>query len=112
MIRNIVSTAALIGREVHTETPDLNGQLEEIMIDTENGVVLFAVVSFERLHGRGESLVVIPWELIEMDLAQGGDGLIVHADREHLESVRIKAQNLPNFADPQFAKEVYEHFGV
>jgi hypothetical protein len=46
MIRNIVSTAALIGREVHTETPGLDGQLEEIMMDTENGVVLFAVVSF------------------------------------------------------------------
>ena len=112
MVRNLISTSTLIGREVHTDDPDINGQLEEILVDTESGVVLFGVVSFDNLHPRGESFVAIPWEIIEMDLAHGGDGLIAHADRKQLSSACIKAQNLPNFADPQFLDSVYGIFSI
>ena len=113
MKRNIVSSNHLLGEAVHTQDLKLTGQIEDILLDVQNGRIGFAIVSFQGLARRGEKLIAVPWEIVHMDLAQGGDGFILEIDRERLMSApAIEKSNLPNFADPQFTLGVYRHYGV
>ena len=115
MKRHVLSSNSLFGEAVHTRDAGLNGQLEDVLLDIENARIAYAVISFDGLHGdgQGKRLIVVPWEVLHMDLSQGGDGIILDADRERLLAApAFDRANLPNFADPQFASGLYRHYGI
>lgn len=113
MNRNIAPASDLIGELVHSSDGQVTGQIEEILVDTENAQITYALISFDRSQNMTEDWIAFPWRGVRMDLSQGGDGFILGATGAELKSApSFSRTDWPNFADPQFEKQLLQHFDL
>ncbi|MCM2281139.1 MAG: PRC-barrel domain-containing protein [Bdellovibrionaceae bacterium] len=112
--RWIVSATELIGEAVHGSQGELLGRIDDVMVDATDGRLAYVVLALEGSESSAQSrLFVIPWEALAIDTARGGDGWRLDADRIRLERAPgFDRGRWPNFADPQFALAVYDHYGI
>ena len=64
---SLMGMGALIGNEVCNENGEDLGSLKEIMLDTANGKVRYAILSFGGVFGIGSKLFAIPWSALKLD---------------------------------------------
>ena len=58
-------TTTIKGSRVVNVKEEHLGKIEEVMIDTEEGKIAYAVLSFGGFLGIGNKLFAIPWEALE-----------------------------------------------
>jgi sporulation protein YlmC with PRC-barrel domain len=113
MNRLILSAPAIVGETVHNPAGEALGKIEDVMLDAELGRIAYVVLSFGGRFGLGEKLFAVPWEAMRTLPAKGGDGWFLVVDRSLLaRAPGFERGNWPNFADPQFATDIYSHYGV
>ena len=79
------------------------GEIEELMIDLENGRVAYAVVSFGGFVGIGNKLFAVPFEALELDAEN--HCFVLDVPREKLEKAPgFDKDKWPDFADPRFRR--------
>lgn len=104
-----LSASTLNGDTVKNHKDESLGDLKDIMIDTTNGKIAYAVLSFGGVLGMGEKLFAVPWEALKID----GDNeqLLLNVDKERLKDAPgFDKDHWPNFADPGFSDRMRSYY--
>ncbi|HXQ39542.1 MAG TPA: PRC-barrel domain-containing protein, partial [Anaerolineales bacterium] len=108
----VLSATTIVGDKVLNTAGEQLGTIKELMIDLNDGLIAYAVLSFGGFLGMGDKLFAIPWEALTIDTEN--HAFILDVDKEVLE-------NAPGFDKghwPDNAKYeanwllgVYEYYG-
>lgn len=94
----IISASSMIGDKVKNHSNDDLGKIEELMIDTADAEVNYAVVSFGGFLGMGDKLFAVPLEALEIDTEE--ECVRLNASKEKLENAPgFDKDNWPSNAD-------------
>lgn len=101
----------LIGNEVCNNAEENLGKIKEIMLDTADGDVRYAVLSFGGLLGIGEKLFAIPWKALTLDTTN--KRFILNADKERLKNAPgFDKDDWPDMADKAWESNIHSYYGV
>jgi len=106
----ILSSSSLTGdKVVNLEGEDL-GTVTDFMIDTDNGRVVYAVLSFGGFLGMGDKLFAIPLESLRLDTEN--KRFMLDITKERLENAPgFDKDNWPRSTDRSYVDEVYSYHG-
>ena len=106
----IINAKTLIGEKVVNLQEEDLGKLEAIMIDTTNGKVAYAVLSFGGFLGLGDKLFAIPWDTLRLDTEN--ERFILDIPKDRLESAPgFDKDHWPDMVDPQWSAEIHSYYG-
>jgi sporulation protein YlmC with PRC-barrel domain len=106
---NTVSASALMGNPVMSPEGASLGQIEEIMLDLDGGVIAYAVLSLSDLLGNDTMRYVVPWEALEVNTEN--HTLILDADDDVLQTAPGFDKNKWPDTTFEWLGEIYEHYG-
>jgi sporulation protein YlmC with PRC-barrel domain len=107
----VLSASTINGDAVVNAAGEKLGEIEELMIDLENGRVAYAVLSFGGFLGVGDKLFAIPFEALRLDAEN--HRFVLDVPREKLETAPgFDKSHWPDFADPRFGQQVYGYYDV
>jgi sporulation protein YlmC with PRC-barrel domain len=99
----------LINRKVTNSGGENLGKLEEIVVDSNSGRILYGVLSFGGFAGMGDKLFAIPWQSLQ--LAADSNAFTLNVDKDRLKSAPgFDKNHWPNFADEQWATTTYKYY--
>jgi sporulation protein YlmC with PRC-barrel domain len=99
----------LFGTTVRDAQNENIGRLDNAMIDTNQGKLAYGIVAARHDSlGRGKDFVAVPWSALDWS-SQPGIAK-VNVDRQTLASLAFRRDNFPNFADPQYSRQLFERF--
>lgn len=108
-VSELQSVNDLIKAEVHNKEGKKLGTVKDLMIDTLNAQLSYALLSFGGFWGMRESLSAIPWNALRFDLA--AKHYVLDIDMEKLKaSPSYNADNKPNMNDKQWVNKVNKYF--
>jgi sporulation protein YlmC with PRC-barrel domain len=101
----------LIGMTIkNPEGADL-GELENIMIDLQQGKVAYGILSVSRgFLGMDKKLAAVPWSSLTIDEQRGT--AMLNADRATLQAIAFDEDNYPNFEDVQYSRDLHQRFNA
>lgn len=106
----IISSKDVTGCKVTNAAGQDLGRIEELMIDTRQGRIAYAVLSFGGFLGLGDKHFAIPWEALRSSTQD--DQFILNVDKQKLENAPgFDRTNLPQRADRTWLGGVYSHYG-
>ena len=107
----ILSASTLTHDSVYNTKNEKLGDIKDLMIDTENGRVVYAVLSFGGLLGVGDKLFAIPMDAFHVDTTH--ERLTLDVTKERLENAPgFNKDSWPRTPNRTFVDEVYTHWGV
>ena len=110
----IMDSAKVVGCKVENPKGENLGKIESLMLDFDEGRILYAVLSFGGFLGVGDKLFPVPVEALMFRTDEKGSvqKCIFDADKERLKNAPgYQKDNLPSYADRKFATDVYSHYG-
>ncbi len=106
-----LSATSLIGDQVRNAAGEDLGQIEDLMIDLQEGSVSYAVLSFGGFLGIGSKLFAVPLEAMVVDPDE--HELVLDINRERLEHAPgFDKDNWPDGSDHDWTAAVYRYYGV
>lgn len=106
-----ISATTLIGDKVHNLQGENLGDIKELMIDTLDGSVSYAVLDFGGFLGIGNKLFAVPWQALRVD--PENKELVLDIDKERLKSAEgFDQDDWPDFADPAIASRLHQAYGI
>lgn len=109
--RRVLSSDSLQGDDVYNHEGEKIGKIEEIMIDVEEGVVAYAVLSFGGFMGVGSKLFALPWGILTLD--EENKRFILNVDRETLKRAEgFDKNNWPDFSDVAWRARNYSYYNA
>jgi sporulation protein YlmC with PRC-barrel domain len=101
----------LIGDDVCNQAGEDLGDIKEIMIDTTNGTVSYAVLSFGGVLGIGEKLFAVPWKALKLDTEN--KRFVLNVDKERLKDAPgFDKNDWPDMADESWVNKVNSYYGI
>jgi sporulation protein YlmC with PRC-barrel domain len=109
---NLPRASKLIGTDVENAQGEDLGQIEDVVLDPQDGRVAYAVLSFGGILGVGEKYFAIPWSALTAKAGED-DTLILSVDKEKLKNAPgFNKNSWPNMADRTWGKEIHSYYGV
>lgn len=109
-VTSILSASTMIGNPVVNDGGENLGKIEELMIDTSQGNIAFAVLSFGGFLGIGDKYFAVPWEILKVD--KMNHQFILNKTKEELENAPgFDKDNWPKTGDTEFLDSVYTYHG-
>ena len=109
--RKVLSAATLQGDSVYNLEGDNLGKIDEIMIDVEEGVVAYAVLSFGGFLGLGDKLFAIPWASLTVD--EENKRFILNVEKEKLKKAEgFDKNNWPDMSNPSWRDRNYSFYDI
>jgi len=99
----IISASSIIGDKVKNTAGEDLGKIEELMVDTMNGDVTYAAVSFGGFLGMGDKLFAVPLQKMRVDTED--EHLVLDVPKDRLE-------NAPGFDKDNWPKDATWFSGV
>lgn len=112
VIRNnpdILSASTMKGDKVVNKAWEDLGNIEEIMVDIENGRVGYAVLSFGGFLGLGDKLFAIPWKALRLKVHDRAFTLDI--SKETLENAEGFDKNNWPIASREWLSTIYGYYG-
>jgi len=103
----------LLGMDVRNAQDEDLGELNELVIQPEEGRIAYAVVSFGGVIGAGDKLFAFPWQLLQVVHRDGDDRhvILLSIDKERLkESPGFPKDNWPDINSPEWTKSIDEFY--
>lgn len=101
----------LIGKAIHNPQGENLGELDDIIVNPDNGRLILGVGAFGGFLGMGESLHAVPWTALE--LTTDYKNFILNVDRERLKNApKFDKKKWPNWASEPVTREVYVFYGT
>lgn len=99
--------------ELYNQNGKQVGDIHDLMLDTQNGKVAYAVVSFSSDYiDKGDQLTMIPWALVRQSKS-ATPGYVLNASKSQLENATYFESNAwPDVNNVAWNKRVYDHYGV
>lgn len=105
-----VSASKIIGEAVINRQKENLGKVIELVFDTEQGSMVYVVLSFGGFMGMGHKLFAIPWEAFELSPTEYN--LILNVNKEKLKNAPgFDPENWPDFADRSWGDRVHSYYG-
>lgn len=105
----IISATTIIGDKVKNTEGEHLGKIEELMIDTTDGEVNYAVISFGGFMGFGDKLFAIPLEQLSVNTED--KCMILNVPKERLENAPgFDKDNWPSSADRSFYQSASSYY--
>lgn len=108
----VLSTSTIIGDKVINTAGEQLGSIKEIMIDPDDGFIIYAVLSFGGFLGMGDKLFAIPWEALTWDTEE--HDFILDVDKEILKNAPgFDKDHWPDNAQYEagWLLDIYEYYG-
>ena len=106
-----LSATSLNGTKVVNSAGENLGHIEDMMIDLNNGRILYAVLSFGGVMGIGDKLFAVPFGAFTIN--QHDENFILDVDQEHLENAPgFDKNDWPLSSDMEFRNRVYEYYSI
>lgn len=107
----VLSATSIIGDTVKNLQGEDLGDIEELMIDLNEGNVAYAVLSFGGIAGLGDKLFAIPWKALRLRPEE--HEFVLDIRKENLEQAPgFDKDNWPNMADISWAEKVHTFYGI
>lgn len=107
----LMSADTLIGNEVYNQAGEDLGDIKEIMLDTTNGTVSYAALSFGGVLGIGEKLFAVPWEALKLD--PENKRFVLNVDKDRLQDAPgFDKDRWPDMADESWVNEINSYYGI
>jgi sporulation protein YlmC with PRC-barrel domain len=89
------------------------GEVEDVVIDLQNGTVRYAAMSFGGFLGVGDKLFAVPWMATTLKYEDGEPFIVVDATKEKLEKATgFNKDAWPDFGSEKFSRELDTLYGV
>ena len=109
--RKVLSASTLKGDVVVNEGGEKIGKVEELMVDVEEGVVAYVVLSFGGLLGMGDKLFAIPWAAFSLD--EENKRFILNVDKETLKRAEgFDKDHWPDLSSDELRARYYSLFDI
>ena len=109
--RRVVSAGSMTGGSVRNLSNEDLGNVQEIMLDVNEGSIAYAVLSFGGFLGMGDKLFAVPWKALT--LVQGQEHFLLDVDKEVLEDAPgFEKDNWPDFSDPTWGQGIHDHYAT
>jgi sporulation protein YlmC with PRC-barrel domain len=79
----LLSTESILGSNIKDPQGEEVGEVKQLMIDPQTGLVKYAVVSVGGLLGMGEKTIIVPWHTLEV--ARDGRSVVLNASKQLLQ---------------------------
>ncbi len=107
----ILAAESLIGDSVVDSVGELMGRMEELIVDPDQGRLIYAVLSFEPKFGMGDRLFAFPWPLLRYDAE--GRRLVLHLPKEQLKTAPgFDRRDWPTMSDRDWNREIHRFYGL
>ena len=107
----LMGADTLIGDDVYNQAGEDLGDIKEIMIDTTNGTVSYAVLSFGGVLGIGEKLFAVPWKALKLD--PENKRFVLNVDKERLKDAPgFDKDRWPDMADESWVNKINSYYGI
>ncbi len=109
--RRVVSADSMTGDSVRNLSGDDLGNVQEIMLDVNDGSIAYAVLSFGGFLGMGDKLFAVPWKALT--LVQDEEHFLLDVDKSVLEDAPgFDKDKWPDFSDPNWGQGIHDHYGT
>lgn len=108
----VLSASTMIGNKILNPAGEQLGSIKELMIDPDDGFIIYAVLSFGGFLGMGDKLFAIPWEALTLDIEK--DAFIFDVDKEVLKNAPgFDKDHWPDNAQYEagWLLDIYEYYG-
>jgi sporulation protein YlmC with PRC-barrel domain len=96
-------------RVLNAQGADL-GKIDDVLIDTFAGQVVYAILSHGGIIGIGHKLFAVPWDVLAYSAEH--DAYLLDIAEEKLKNAPgFDAANPQDMADPRWAKPVHDYYG-
>ncbi|THH41986.1 PRC-barrel domain-containing protein [Neolewinella litorea] len=111
-MRNLIlSSTSITGTNVTNTKGESLGEIKDLMIDTENGTVNYAVLSFGGFLGLGDKYFAIPFEAFTINTVT--EKFVLNVSKDRLENAPgFDKNNWPKSSDHQYWDSLHKHYGV
>ena len=107
----IMGVSTLAGNDVYNLQNEDLGDIKEIMLDMNDGIVRYAVLSFGGFLGVGEKLFAVPWEALTLDTQN--KRFLLNVDKERLQDAPgFDKDRWPDMADSVWENEIHTYYGT
>jgi hypothetical protein len=109
--RHIVpAKKTVVGSKVVNPQGEDLGKIEDVILDTEAGRIVYAILSFGGFLGVGNKYFAVPWQSLNFNQAETCG--VLNADKKLLENAPgFDKDDWPNLADPSWSNRVFTHYG-
>ena len=107
----ILSSSSITGTNVTNPKGENLGTIKDLMIDTQNGTVNYAVLSYGGFLGLGDKLFAVPFEAFSVN--ETTETFVLSVSQDVLKSAPgFDKNNWPKTSDTAFWNSLYSHYGV
>jgi sporulation protein YlmC with PRC-barrel domain len=108
--RRTMSTSSLSGDKVYNHQEEELGKIEDFMVDTVDGCISYAVLSFGSFLGMGGKYFAIPWKSLSLD--EDNHRFLLDISKERLEQAPgFDKDNWPDMSSDEFSTQVHSFWG-
>ncbi len=108
---SMLSSSTINGDKVVNREGENPGDIKDLMIDTNNGRVAYAVLEFGGFMGMGSKLFAVPLSAMQVDTEN--HQFIFEQDKEILKNAPgFDKDDWPDFSDRTWGSSVHAHYGV
>lgn len=101
----------LIGTTVKNFQGEDLGELENIVLDIEEGRIAYAILSMRKgFLGMDKELAAVPWSSLDV-LTELGTARL-DTDKPTLEAIAFDEKDFPKLEDPQYSRDIHQRFGA
>ena len=109
MTNKLLSATSINKDNVVNASGENLGEIKDLMVDPEDGRVVYAVLSFGGILGLGDKYFAVPFERMTAD--RENKRMVLNVDKKRLESAPGFAKdNWPDFADPTIRQTVNDYY--
>ena len=107
---NLLSAGTLTGNKVINRKEEDLGKIEDLVVDTEAGRVVYAILSFGGFLGIGDKLFTIPWNI--MDLNTDKHAFVLDVDKDRLKNApSFERDRWTDIYNQDWRNNVYDYYG-
>jgi sporulation protein YlmC with PRC-barrel domain len=118
-VTNILKISDVIGQNVENAQGDNLGEINDVVVDPNDGHIIYAVLEAGGFLGLGEKFFAIPWRAFQTvadddkDKDDKGeiDKLTLNVDKDRMQNAPgFDKDNWPNMADTQWGQTVHSYY--
>ena len=107
----VLSASTLENEKVVNAAGEDLGNIEDYMIDLNNGRIAYCVLSFGGFLGMGEKLFAIPFQAMTLDTEN--KRFVLNIDKERLKNAPgFDKDNWPDTTNPEWGTRIYKYYGI
>ena len=112
MINRTLSASTIKGTKVENRKKEDIGKIQDLMINTEDGNIEYAVLSFGGFLGLGDKYFAVPMQALQFTTRDDEQTIMMDVTKEKLENAPgFDKDKWPRKASSKFIDNVYKHYG-